>query len=267
MTAIDVAVATPRTLARRLLPLQVGVGMQGLLLWVPIEKLFQTQIGFDAASIGVMAAAYAVVVPLLEVPSGILADRWSRSGILVVSSAALTPLFNVEIIGPIGAIAILTAVGRLAATRAWRVSLPVAAVVLVVLTALAIAYYQRGGGGVLTTVALLLLAMACTWTVGNSVRQRQEHVAARRADETERAVAAERLRIARELHDLIAHSMGVIAIQAGVAITDHTRSDNDAGQREECGETFHEPAETFALRTVTQLVDTVDDDDSATVEQ
>jgi hypothetical protein len=89
MTTTETEVATPRTLSRRLLPLQVGVGVQGLLLWVPVEKLFQTQIGFDAASIGIMAAAYAAVVPLLEVPSGILADRWSRSGILVVSSAAL----------------------------------------------------------------------------------------------------------------------------------------------------------------------------------
>ena len=35
------------------------------MLWVPIEKLFQTEIGFDAASIGLMAAAYAAVVPLL----------------------------------------------------------------------------------------------------------------------------------------------------------------------------------------------------------
>ena len=36
-----------------------------------------------------MAAAYAAVVPLLEVPSGILADRWSRAGILVLASVAL----------------------------------------------------------------------------------------------------------------------------------------------------------------------------------
>jgi signal transduction histidine kinase len=33
---------------------------------------------------------------------------------------------------------------------------------------------------------------------------------------TEQAVTAERLRIARELHDMIAHSIGIIAIQAGV---------------------------------------------------
>ena len=78
----------PGGLARRLRPLQVGAGLQGLMLWVPVEKLFQTQIGFDAAAIAVMAAAYAAVVPLLEVPSGILADRWSRSGILIISSAA-----------------------------------------------------------------------------------------------------------------------------------------------------------------------------------
>jgi len=82
-------VRIPRTLARRLLPLQIGVFLQGCMLWVPVEKLFQTQIGFDAASIGVMAAAYAAVVPLLEVPSGILADRWSRNGIMVAGSIAL----------------------------------------------------------------------------------------------------------------------------------------------------------------------------------
>jgi MFS family permease len=86
---ITSSAATPRTLARRLLPLQIGVALQGLILWVPIEKLFMTQIGFDAASVGVMAAAYAAVVPLLEVPSGILADRWSRSWVMILGCVAL----------------------------------------------------------------------------------------------------------------------------------------------------------------------------------
>jgi hypothetical protein len=78
----------PSGLRRRLRPLQVGAALQGSMLWVPVEKLFQTQIGFDAAAIAVLAAAYAAIVPLLEVPSGILADRWSRSGILIISSVA-----------------------------------------------------------------------------------------------------------------------------------------------------------------------------------
>jgi MFS family permease len=81
--------AGPRTLARRMVPLQVAVGLQGLILWVAVEKLFMTQIGFTPRSVGIMAAAYAAVVPLLEVPSGILADRWSRNQIMVCASVAL----------------------------------------------------------------------------------------------------------------------------------------------------------------------------------
>ena len=61
------------------------VAMQGLILWVPVEKLFMSEIGFTPASVGVMAAAYAAVVPLLEVPSGVLADRWSRNRIMVLA--------------------------------------------------------------------------------------------------------------------------------------------------------------------------------------
>jgi hypothetical protein len=33
-----------------------------------------------------MAACYAAVVPVLEIPSGILADRWSRRGVLVLGN-------------------------------------------------------------------------------------------------------------------------------------------------------------------------------------
>jgi predicted MFS family arabinose efflux permease len=76
-------------LQRRLRPLQLAAFLQGLVLWVPVEKLFMNEIGFDAASIGLVAAAYAAVVPVLEVPSGILADRWSRRGVLMAADAAL----------------------------------------------------------------------------------------------------------------------------------------------------------------------------------
>jgi MFS family permease len=89
VSAAPVAVAAPRTLRRRLVPLQVAAGLQGVILWVPAEKLFMTQIGFTPSSVAVMAAAYAAVVPLFEIPSGILADRWSRNRIMVCASLAL----------------------------------------------------------------------------------------------------------------------------------------------------------------------------------
>jgi len=87
--AVPPAIGVRRALGRRLFPLQVGIFLQGVGFWVPVEKLFMTEIGFDAATIGVMAAAYAAVVPLVEVVSGVLADRWSRRGVLMTACVAM----------------------------------------------------------------------------------------------------------------------------------------------------------------------------------
>ena len=76
-------------LGRRLIPLYLASFLGGLALWVPIEKLFMTEIGFTSASVGFMAAVYAVVVPVLELPSGVLADRWSRRGVMILGTFAV----------------------------------------------------------------------------------------------------------------------------------------------------------------------------------
>ncbi|WP_344147067.1 MFS transporter [Kribbella yunnanensis] len=81
--------AAPSCLRRRLVPLWVATFVQAVGFWVPVEKLFMAEIGFDAATVGVMAAAYAALVPLAEVVSGVLADRWSRRGVLMVAGVAL----------------------------------------------------------------------------------------------------------------------------------------------------------------------------------
>jgi MFS family permease len=77
-----------RSLSRRLRPLHVATFLLGFWLWVPVEKLFMNEIGFTAASVGVMAAVYAAVPPIMEIPSGVLADRWSRRGVLMLASVA-----------------------------------------------------------------------------------------------------------------------------------------------------------------------------------
>ncbi|MFE7528822.1 sensor histidine kinase [Kitasatospora sp. NPDC057542] len=61
-----------------------------------------------------------------------------------------------------------------------------------------------------------LLALVA-WLVGRSVRQNREHAEALGARAAEEAVTAERLRIAREMHDTVAHSLGIVALQAGAA--------------------------------------------------
>ncbi|MFD3450641.1 sensor histidine kinase [Streptomyces sp. NPDC058691] len=63
---------------------------------------------------------------------------------------------------------------------------------------------------------IALLAMAASCLAGLLNRERREHTAALRDREVAEAVTAERLGIARELHDMVAHSIGIIAIQAGV---------------------------------------------------
>jgi signal transduction histidine kinase len=66
--------------------------------------------------------------------------------------------------------------------------------------------------GVLVPVAF---AMVIAWFTGYSVRQRRLYILTLQHQAASSAVAEERLRIARELHDVVAHSMAVIAVQAG----------------------------------------------------
>jgi signal transduction histidine kinase len=82
-----------------------------------------------------------------------------------------------------------------------------------------------GDGGTLVLDGLIL---AAGWWLGDGARRRREAVvtAQQRAAELERAreelarraVTEERLRIARELHDVVAHSMSIIAVQSGVGV-------------------------------------------------
>jgi len=85
---------------------------------------------------------------------------------------------------------------------------------LLVMAFLAIAQLRlhHVAAGVLVPVAL---ASVIAWMTGYSARQRRLYAVTVQQQAANSAVAEERLRIARELHDVVAHSMSVIAVQAG----------------------------------------------------
>jgi signal transduction histidine kinase len=75
------------------------------------------------------------------------------------------------------------------------------------------------------TVISNALVIGAAWLLGHFVGGRRSYTAQleqaaelerARAEQARRAVAEERLRLARELHDVVAHSISVIAVQSGV---------------------------------------------------
>jgi signal transduction histidine kinase len=98
---------------------------------------------------------------------------------------------------------------------AFLVSLGIAALVI-----------STGGSVTTSDVTTNIIVAAAAWFVGDSVRARRAYIAGltRQAEQRQRlevervqsSIVEERLHIARELHDIVAHSLSVIAIQSGV---------------------------------------------------
>ena len=101
-------------------------------------------------------------------------------------------------------------------------------------------YYAVHGGQISDFVFTALL-YGGAWLVGLALREREQRIhdlvaeaAALRADteaQAQRAVAAERQRIARELHDLVSHSISVMAVQTQV-VRLRLPGDQDQDKRE-----------------------------------
>jgi signal transduction histidine kinase len=83
--------------------------------------------------------------------------------------------------------------------------------VLIVTEALRMDPVGRVPGLVVPPVLIAIIA----WTFGYAAGQRRVYAAHLQDQAAASAVTEERLRIARELHDVVAHSMTVIAVQAG----------------------------------------------------
>ena len=168
------------------------------------------------------ASATLLTVGLVIVP--LVARRFWPLGVLVVvaigsvATAASTESPWVQI----SAVALASfTMGDLSSDR-WRAVL----IVLGVAAAMTLGFLVQDADPFLSIVLPFVILLP-SWLVGDAVRQRRDAANAR-ADAAERAIrerearlrdaaAEERRRVARELHDIVSHSVTVMQVQAGAA--------------------------------------------------
>lgn len=149
----------------------------------------------------------------------LVVERWPRAGIVVVATAATATWMLLPSPPPVGAlpyaIAIVLAVRRGAA--AWAVACIVGSLTATMVV-VAVSGLSRGWiVGTLMTCVLLTIVLVVS--LGRRTRRERARVALAQAEEQARTRhAREREAMARELHDVLAHSLSSISVQANVAL-------------------------------------------------
>jgi signal transduction histidine kinase len=229
--------------------------------WAIGDRLRLPPVGVDVAVVVVVFGASVVnvaaqdaagiseisVAGFLMLAIGSVALFWRRSWPLAGLGVALAMTVAWTAFGypgnPIFIILVsLYAVGRYF-PKGW-ISLAALAVALAV-----VGFGQLTDSEPVYVVLAALVATTLPWYVGRRVRIRGYYAAAareraealewKRATEAQRAIADARAGIARELHDVVAHNVSVMTVQAGVArlvvVDDPERAQEAIGAVEEAG--------------------------------
>ncbi|MFC0028406.1 sensor histidine kinase [Micromonospora chaiyaphumensis] len=140
--------------------------------------------------------------------------RWPLPTLGVVTAASTAYLVLGYPYGPI-LLSFFVAVYTVAAYRPVRPAAGAAGVaLLVLLTHVFVGAHPPGLVGLMPAAAWVVVPFA----VGVTVRLGRENAARNRTDEARRLADAERLRVAREVHDVVGHGLAAIHLQAEVAL-------------------------------------------------
>jgi len=212
---------------RRALP-AVAVGVVAALLLALVSAHIQTHSGerpLDALGYGLL-----VVAGLAMGASG----RWPRTSALVVTVVLCVFVARNYPDGPVWLTG-LVALGVLSWRTNRRTAVAGAVVLLAALTVTAVVTGRLG----IVVASIFLGWSAAAVFLGDALRSRRRYLLGlaerarfaerSREDELARRIAEERLRIARDLHDSVAHAMATINVQAGAAVHVLARQPDAAG--------------------------------------
>jgi signal transduction histidine kinase len=202
-------------------------------------------VAIDAAAVTLIVVGYAFLMPR---PQPRFLASWQGAFWVAYAAAGLAVLFRRRwprvTLGILMLIAVAALGSRLSGPFAFLVSLAVYSVAAViprqgrrvllaaVVAVIILAATTVGGGEqrAPTTIAGVVLVLLGWLAAENTratrayARQQAERdtekaaaAAAERAEQVQRALASERAEIARDLHDIVAHAMSVIAVRSGVA--------------------------------------------------
>ncbi|WP_299530889.1 sensor histidine kinase [uncultured Streptomyces sp.] len=168
-----------------------------------------------ATSVVLMAVAASALVLRRRRPMAVLAFTVALSAGEFVFADPPAPV----VMGAV--IALFTVASRTDRPTTWRVAL-VAGVFMVMPAMLfgAGPWYSQENLGVVAWVGLAGAAgdaVRSRRAFVDAIRERAERAERTREEEARRRVAEERLRIARDLHDVVAHHIALVNVQAGVA--------------------------------------------------
>ena len=192
-------------------------------------------VGVTAVSIGLLVGSAerphvpvswpAIALMLLGTLPLAARRRWPLAVLAVVEVAAALYLVGSPPEGGPADLGLAVALYTVASCTERRISLRLAGLVAAINALIVLAGIALGQPHGLPSLFAVTALLVGSWSLGDNVRTRRAYLAeleqrARRLEReqeenAQRAVEEERTRIARELHDVVAHHISAIAVQAG----------------------------------------------------
>ncbi|WP_055567444.1 sensor histidine kinase [Streptomyces atriruber] len=170
----------------------------------------------DAPSLVLMTLGALALVFRRRAPWAVLAATCGASIVELLTGQPRAPVVMCAVI------ALFTVAARTDRSTTWRIGL----VTMTGLTGVAmlsggpLPWYAQENLGIFAWTGMAAAAgdaVRSRRAVVDAIRERAERAERTREEEARRRVAEERLRIARDLHDVVAHHIALVNVQAGVA--------------------------------------------------